>query len=41
MSSETIESVLLWPDGRSEDLSPRDKASFAQVLIERAEGLFR
>ena len=40
MSSATIESVVLWPDGRSEELPMRDKASFARLLIERAAALF-
>src|SRR5436190_20339044 len=40
MSSETIESILLYPDGRTEELPLRDKASFAQVLIDRAAALF-
>ena len=40
MSSETIQSILLWPDGRSEELPLRPKAEFARVLIERAEKLF-
>jgi phosphopantothenoylcysteine decarboxylase/phosphopantothenate--cysteine ligase len=40
MSSQTIESILLYPDGRTEELPMRHKASFAQVLIARAEALF-
>jgi phosphopantothenoylcysteine decarboxylase/phosphopantothenate--cysteine ligase len=40
MSSRTIESVLLWPDGRSEELPTRDKPAFANVLLDRAAGLF-
>jgi phosphopantothenoylcysteine decarboxylase/phosphopantothenate--cysteine ligase len=40
MSSATIESILLYPDGRTEELPLRDKASFAQVLIERSAALF-
>jgi phosphopantothenoylcysteine decarboxylase/phosphopantothenate--cysteine ligase len=40
MSSRTIESILIYPDGRSEELPTRDKVSFAKVLIERAEALF-
>lgn len=40
MSSRTIESVLLWPDGRAEELPLREKPDFARVLIERAEALF-
>jgi phosphopantothenoylcysteine decarboxylase/phosphopantothenate--cysteine ligase len=41
MSSKTIESILLYPDGRSEELPTRAKAEFATVLIERAMALFR
>ena len=41
MSSKTIESILLYPDGRTEDLPLRDKASFAKILIERSEALFK
>ncbi len=40
MSSQTIESILIYPDGRSEALPMRNKASFAKVLIARAEALF-
>jgi phosphopantothenoylcysteine decarboxylase / phosphopantothenate---cysteine ligase len=40
MSSATIESILLYPDGRSEDLPTRPKAEFAMILIERAVALF-
>ena len=40
MSSRTIESVLLWPDGRSEELPTRPKPDFADVLIRRCEELF-
>jgi phosphopantothenoylcysteine decarboxylase/phosphopantothenate--cysteine ligase len=40
MSSKTIESILLWPDGRTEELPMREKAAFAQVLIARAVALF-
>jgi phosphopantothenoylcysteine decarboxylase/phosphopantothenate--cysteine ligase len=40
MSSKTLESVLLWPDGRSEDLPTRDKADFAAILLQRCEELF-
>jgi len=40
MSSQTIESVLLYPDGRSEDLPMRDKQSFATTLLDRAGKLF-
>jgi len=40
MSSKTIESMLLYPDGRTEELPLRDKQSFAQILIERSTALF-
>jgi phosphopantothenoylcysteine decarboxylase/phosphopantothenate--cysteine ligase len=40
MSSKTIESILLYPDGRTEDFPLRDKQSFAQILIERSTALF-
>jgi phosphopantothenoylcysteine decarboxylase / phosphopantothenate---cysteine ligase len=40
MSSATIESVLLYPDGRADELPLRDKPSFAAVLLERAARLF-
>ena len=41
MSSKTIESILLYPDGRNEELPTRVKTEFATVLIERAMALFR
>ena len=40
MSSKTIESILLWPDGRMEELAQRGKREFANALVERAEALF-
>jgi phosphopantothenoylcysteine decarboxylase/phosphopantothenate--cysteine ligase len=40
MSSATIESVLLYPDGRSEELASRDKRDFADILVARAASLF-
>ena len=40
MSSETIESILVYPDGRSEDLGSRPKGEFADILIQRATALF-
>src|SRR5205814_8123212 len=40
MSSKTIESILLYRDGRTEELPMRDKAAFAGVLIARAAALF-
>jgi phosphopantothenoylcysteine decarboxylase / phosphopantothenate---cysteine ligase len=41
MSSTTIESVLLYPDGRSEELPTRSKGDFAKLLIARAQAIFR
>ena len=40
MSSATIEAVLLYPDGRSENLPCRSKADFADILLQRAVALF-
>lgn len=40
MNSATIESVLLWPDGRTETLPSRAKADFADILLARAVALF-
>jgi phosphopantothenoylcysteine decarboxylase/phosphopantothenate--cysteine ligase len=40
MNSDAIEPVLLWPDGRSEELFYRTKAEFADILLERAIALF-
>ncbi len=40
MSSQTIESILLYPDGRTEELSCRTKGQFADNLIQRATALF-
>lgn len=39
MDSHTIESVLLYPDGRIEELPCRDKADFADILIRRVSAL--
>jgi phosphopantothenoylcysteine decarboxylase / phosphopantothenate---cysteine ligase len=36
MESDAIESVLLWPDEKSERLGPRSKSDFAVMLIDRA-----
>ena len=41
MDSPTIESVLLYPDGRIEELPCREKADFADILVERVTALFR
>lgn len=41
MSSATIESILLYPDGRIEDLPSQPKAAFAEILIDRALKLFQ
>ncbi|HEX8522143.1 MAG TPA: phosphopantothenoylcysteine decarboxylase [Tepidisphaeraceae bacterium] len=40
LSSDSIESILLYPDGRSEQLSSRSKRLFADNLIQRATALF-
>ena len=40
MSSATIESVLLYPDGRSEELPTQPKDDFARTLLARAAALF-
>jgi phosphopantothenoylcysteine decarboxylase/phosphopantothenate--cysteine ligase len=40
MSSKTIESILLWPDGRSEELAQMPKAEFAAILLKRAQAMF-
>ena len=40
MSSATIESVLLYPDGRAEALPTRPKPQFAELLLRRAGELF-
>jgi phosphopantothenoylcysteine decarboxylase / phosphopantothenate---cysteine ligase len=40
MSSTTIESVLIWPDGREEAMAKQSKADFARMLIGRAAGLW-
>ena len=40
MSSATIESILLYPDGRSEELPTHPKAEFAEILLARASALF-
>ncbi len=41
MSSATIESILLYPDGRVEELATRPKADFAAILLDRAAALFQ
>jgi phosphopantothenoylcysteine decarboxylase/phosphopantothenate--cysteine ligase len=40
MSSTTIESVLIWPDGREEAAAKQSKADFAKMLVERAGALW-
>jgi phosphopantothenoylcysteine decarboxylase/phosphopantothenate--cysteine ligase len=40
MSSKTIESILLYPDGRTEELPTREKRTFADILLTRAAALF-
>ena len=39
MSSSTIESVLLYPDGRNEELPLQPKSDFARTLLARAAAL--
>jgi phosphopantothenoylcysteine decarboxylase/phosphopantothenate--cysteine ligase len=40
MGDAGVEAVLLWPDGRTEQLPYRTKAAFADLFIGRAVGLF-
>jgi phosphopantothenoylcysteine synthetase/decarboxylase len=40
MSSATIDSHLIYPDGRTEKLGSRPKSAFADILLERAAALF-
>ncbi|HEY2586345.1 MAG TPA: phosphopantothenoylcysteine decarboxylase [Tepidisphaeraceae bacterium] len=40
MGSDDVESVLLWADGRTENLASRSKAEFGEVLVNRASELF-
>ena len=40
MNSPTIDAILLWPDGRKEELPCRSKPLFADKLLERAVALF-
>jgi len=40
MHSPTVQAVLLYPDGRSEELGCREKAAFADILLQRAVALF-
>ena len=40
MGDAGVEAVLLWPDGRAEQLPYRTKGAFADLLIGRAAGLF-
>lgn len=40
MNSATIEAVLIWPDGRQEQLPCRSKSDFADILLQRATALF-
>ena len=40
MTSDSIDSILLYPDGRSEKLPSRSKMDFADILISRATALF-
>ena len=40
MESEQIESILLWPDRKTEQLPAQSKSAFARTLISRAQMLF-
>ena len=40
MGDAGVAAVLLWPDGRAEQLPYRTKAAFADLLLDRAAGLF-
>ena len=40
MGDAGVAAVLLWADGRTEDLPYRTKAAFADLLLDRAAGLF-
>ena len=40
MNSATIEAVLIWPDGRTEESESSPKVRFADLLIARANDLF-
>ena len=40
MNASTVRPVLLWPDGRSEDVATLPKERFGELLIERAMALF-
>jgi phosphopantothenoylcysteine synthetase/decarboxylase len=41
VSSDSIEPILFYPDGRVEKLPSRGKAEFADILLQRAAELFR
>jgi phosphopantothenoylcysteine decarboxylase/phosphopantothenate--cysteine ligase len=41
VSSDSIEPILFYPDGRAEKLPSRAKADFADILLQRAAELFR
>lgn len=40
MDSAQVQAVLLWPDGRHENLSAMEKRAFATLLIDRCAKLF-
>jgi phosphopantothenoylcysteine decarboxylase/phosphopantothenate--cysteine ligase len=40
MESRAVESILLYPDGRSESLPSRSKPDFADILMQRVVALF-
>jgi phosphopantothenoylcysteine decarboxylase / phosphopantothenate---cysteine ligase len=41
MNSESVEAILLYPDGRSDKVPYGSKAQFADILLNRAVALFR
>jgi hypothetical protein len=40
MNAPTVSATLLYPDGRAVELPCRDKADFADILIQRVAALF-
>jgi phosphopantothenoylcysteine decarboxylase/phosphopantothenate--cysteine ligase len=41
LDSPKVESVLIYPDGRREPLDSREKADFAELLLQRVAELFK
>lgn len=41
MNSPSVAATMLYPDGRTEQVPSRDKRAFADMLVARAEALFR